>query len=533
MSAASGDADALSVPPYAARAASTIEVSGFVDHADHTAYEVKLGPRVVSAKRYSAFRDFHAQIFAALALDPRFPIPKAVRHSASLKRDRVAKLSQYLQQVCERAPGTAAALSALIAFLELGPADVEALGWLHASTVGTSFSWRSPASAAAASTSSGAAAAASLSTCDSFLDGAAAAPAAPAAATAPSTPDSASITSLSNIPLSPMMVNPAGAASAAGGGAAGAAAGSANAAAGAVPPPRPPPSPHTGSTPASRPTSRPPSRAGDNIFAATASSSRSGTPSGRAPTPPLTLPSSVTDSLRSSPVPSLRSLSPELRMRRPESALSFDDGVGSDGNDEELLAAALAAVDLVSRSRPQSALDHAGSSAAADIARLPATAAAAAAAFIEAAAEEATDGARVYVYASGHPYATGHPYVTGRHLWRSVAGRPSRYQCGGRSRPAAPPPRLLPPPPPLRFAPAPPLQSGYPYRLVGADWATAHPLRLADVACAGEWRSAHPFRSLADADRADEARRLASATWASGAPEASEDVTSTAEVQHL
>ena len=102
--ASSGDADALSVPPYAARAASTIEVSGFVDHADHTAYEVKLGQRVVSAKRYSAFRDFHAQIFAALALDPRFPIPKAVRHSASLKRDRVAKLSQYLQQVCERAP---------------------------------------------------------------------------------------------------------------------------------------------------------------------------------------------------------------------------------------------------------------------------------------------------------------------------------------------------------------------------------------------------------------------------------------------
>ena len=86
----------------------------------------------------------------------------------------------------------------------------------------------------------------------------------------------------------------------------------------------------------------------------------------------------------------------------------------------------------------------------------------------------------------------------------------------------------------LRFAPAPPLQSGYPYRLVGADWATAHPLRLADVACAGEWRSAHPFRSLADADRADEARRLASAMWASGAPEASEeDVTSAVEVQHL
>ena len=174
--ASSGDADALSVPPYAARDASTIEVSGFVDHADHTAYEVKLGQRVVSAKRYSAFREFHAQIFAALALDPRFPIPKAVRHSASLKRDRVAKLSQYLQQVCERAPGTAAALGALIAFLELGPADVEALGWLHASTVGTSFSWRSSASAGAASTSSGAAAAASLSTCDSFLDGARGAP---------------------------------------------------------------------------------------------------------------------------------------------------------------------------------------------------------------------------------------------------------------------------------------------------------------------------------------------------------------------
>ena len=116
-SMSSGRADALSVPPYAARTASTIEVSGFVDHADHTAYEVKLGQRVVSAKRYSAFRDFHAQIFAALALDPRFPIPKAVRHSASLKRDRVAKLSQYLQQVCERAPGTAAALGALIAFL--------------------------------------------------------------------------------------------------------------------------------------------------------------------------------------------------------------------------------------------------------------------------------------------------------------------------------------------------------------------------------------------------------------------------------
>ena len=220
-------------------------------------------------------------------------------------------------------------------------------------------------------------------------------------------------------------------------------------------------------------------------------------------------------------------------MRRPESALSFDDGVGSDGDDEELLAAALAAVDLVSRSRPQSALDHAGSSAAADIARLPATAAAAAAAFIEAAAEEASGGARVYVYASGHPYATGYPYATARHLWRSVDWSAVAVPVWRPLPPAAPPPRLLPPPPPLRFAPAPPLQSGYPYRLVGADWATAHPLRLADVACAGAWRSAHPFRSLADADRADEARRLASAMWASGAPEASEDVTSVAEVQHL
>ena len=205
-------------------------------------------------------------------------------------------------------------------------------------------------------------------------------------------------------------------------------------------------------------------------------------------------------------------------MRRPESALSFDDGVGSDGDDEELLAAALAAVDLVSRSRPQSALDHANSSAAADIARLPATAAAAAAAFIEAAAEEATGGARVYVYASGHPYATGYPYATGRHLWRSVDWSAVAIPVWRPLPPAAPPPRLLPPPPPLRFAPAPPLQSGYPYRLVGADWATAHPLRLADVACDRHQSRTHhtvPRSKVLDEQRTQQLaeRRALCARW--------------------